>query len=68
MWVRVAEETSTVQALAAAGWAVSAGERCRLGSPPAIRITATTLKPEEPKRFAADLAAALGRSPHTATV
>ncbi len=68
VWVPVAEETSTVQALAAAGWAVSAGERFRLGSPPAIRITASTLEPEEAKRFAADLAAALGRSPHTATV
>ncbi len=57
-----------MQALAAAGWAVSAGERFRLGSPPAIRITASTLEPVEATRVASDLAAALGRSPHTATV
>ncbi len=56
VWLPVAEETPAVQALAAAGWSVSAGERFRLRSPPGIRITASTLEPAEAARFAADLA------------
>jgi DNA-binding transcriptional MocR family regulator len=58
VWIPVREETATVQALAEAGWAVAAGERFRLQSPPAIRVTTSALPPEEARRFAADLAAA----------
>ncbi len=56
IWVPVAEETPVVQALAARGWAVAAGERFRVQSPPAVRITAATLQPPEARRFAGALA------------
>jgi DNA-binding transcriptional MocR family regulator len=59
VWVPVSEETATVQALADRGWAVAAGERFRLQSPPAIRVTTSALQPAEAKRFAADLAEAI---------
>ena len=57
IWLPVQEETSTVQALAARGWAVAAGERFRLASAPGIRITASRLLPADSQRFAKDLAA-----------
>jgi DNA-binding transcriptional MocR family regulator len=57
VWIPVREETSTVQALAERGWAVAAGERFRVQSPPAIRVTTSALPPAEAVRFAADLAA-----------
>jgi DNA-binding transcriptional MocR family regulator len=64
VWIPVREETATVQALAERGWAVAAGERFRLQSQPAIRVTTSALRPEEAKRFAADLAmAARPRAP-----
>src|SRR5207302_778640 len=43
IWVPVSEEQPVVAGLLARGWAVAAGERFRLGTPPAIRITAATL-------------------------
>jgi len=58
VWIPVREETATVQALADRGWAVAAGERFRLQSPPAIRVTTSALPPAAAVRFAADLAAA----------
>jgi len=57
VWIPVREETSTVQALAERGWAVAAGERFRIQSPPAIRVTTSGLRLAEATRFAADLAA-----------
>ena len=57
VWIPVREETTTVQALADRGWAVAAGERFRVQSPPAIRVTTSALPPAEATRFAADLAA-----------
>jgi DNA-binding transcriptional MocR family regulator len=64
VWIPVREETATVQALAERGWAVAAGERFRLQSPPAIRVTTSALLPKEAKRFASDLAMAVRpRSP-----
>ena len=64
VWIPVREETATVQALADRGWAVAAGERFRLQSPPAIRVTTSALQPEEARQFAADLAmAARPRAP-----
>lgn len=59
VWIPVREETATVQALAECGWEVAAGERFRVQSPPAIRVTTSALLPVEAKRFAADLAAAV---------
>jgi DNA-binding transcriptional MocR family regulator len=59
VWIPVRQETATVQALAERGWGVSAGERFRLRSAPAIRITVSALLPEEAQRLAADLAAVL---------
>ena len=59
VWIPVREETATVQALAERGWGVAAGERFRLRSVPAIRVTTSALVPEEAQRFAADFAAAL---------
>jgi len=57
VWIPVAEETAIVQALAERGWGVAAGERFRLRSAPAIRVTTSALVPDEARRFAADLAA-----------
>ena len=59
VWIPVREETATVQALAERGWGVAAGERFRLRSAPAIRVTTSALVPDEAQRFAADFAAAL---------
>lgn len=59
VWIPVAEETAIVQALLQRGWAVNAGERYRLGAPPAIRVTIADLEPSDAKRFAADLASIL---------
>jgi len=59
VWIPVHEETATVQALAERGWGVAAGERFRLRSVPAIRVTTSALVPDESQRFAEDFAAAL---------
>jgi DNA-binding transcriptional MocR family regulator len=56
VWIPVREETAAVQALAERGWGVAAGERFRLRSAPAIRVTASTLLPDDARRFADDLA------------
>jgi DNA-binding transcriptional MocR family regulator len=56
VWIPVSEESATVQALLAAGWAVKAGERYRIASPPAIRVTIATLTPKDAVKFADDLA------------
>lgn len=64
VWIPVAEETSTVQSLIARGWAVTAGERYRLKSGPAIRVTIATLQPREAESFAADLAEVLAPRKH----
>ena len=66
VWVPVKEETTTVLTLAQRGWAVSAGERFRLQSPPAIRITASRLEPADAERFAVDLAACFAGRPVSA--
>jgi DNA-binding transcriptional MocR family regulator len=47
VWVPVREEAATVEALLASGWAVHAGEGFRMRSAPAIRITISTLQPDE---------------------
>ncbi|MGH8014445.1 MAG: aminotransferase class I/II-fold pyridoxal phosphate-dependent enzyme [Candidatus Binataceae bacterium] len=62
VWVPVTEEATAIRSLMAAGWAVSAGERFRLNTPPAVRVSVATLKPEEAKRLAAGLAHAFAPS------
>ena len=52
VWIPVAEESATVQALLHEGWAVKAGERYRITSPPAIRVTSASLTPRDAARFA----------------
>lgn len=59
VWVPVREEAATLQSLLEAGWAVAPGERFRLRTPPALRITITTLEPKDAVRLGRDLAAAL---------
>jgi len=55
VWIPLREETPVVQAMMRAGWAVQAGERYRIATPPAIRITISSLN--EPAEVADDLAA-----------
>lgn len=59
LWITVPEEQTVVRGLLAAGWAVGAGERHRIATPPGIRVATTTLTPSEAARFAADLASVL---------
>lgn len=56
VWIPVDREAEVCQGLLAMGWAVRAGEGFRLESPAAIRVTTSTLEPEEAEHFAADLA------------
>jgi hypothetical protein len=59
VWVPVREETAAVQRLAACGWAVAPGERFRLRSVPAIRVTVAALPIDRASQLAADIAAAV---------
>lgn len=59
VWIPVSEEVPVVQGLAAHDWAVQAGEPFRIGAPPAIRATVSTLPVERAERFARDLATVL---------
>ena len=52
VWVPVREELPVVQGLARDGWAVAAGERFRLESPPAVRVTVSTLEAGEAEHVA----------------
>jgi DNA-binding transcriptional MocR family regulator len=56
VWIPVREEALTVRALLERGWAVMPGERFRLHTPPAIRVTTAALKPRDAERLASDLA------------
>ena len=66
VWIPVPEESATVQALLHAGWAVKAGERYRIASPPAIRVTTAALPPAQAARFADALARVLTPGARTA--
>jgi DNA-binding transcriptional MocR family regulator len=59
VWVPVVEEGAVTRRLLDAGWAVLAGERFRLRSPPAIRVTVSTLDVAEADRLADDIEAAM---------
>ncbi|HYU24200.1 MAG TPA: aminotransferase class I/II-fold pyridoxal phosphate-dependent enzyme, partial [Thermoanaerobaculia bacterium] len=56
VWIPLPEESAAVQALMRKGWAVKAGERYRIRSEPAIRVTTAALDPADAVRFADDLA------------
>jgi DNA-binding transcriptional MocR family regulator len=59
VWVPVADEGAVTRQLLEAGWAVLAGERFRLRSQPAIRVTVSTLETTEADRLAGDIEAAM---------
>ncbi|MFJ3803299.1 aminotransferase class I/II-fold pyridoxal phosphate-dependent enzyme [Streptomyces sp. NPDC090088] len=59
VWVPVPDETSVVSRLLHEGWAVAPGARYRLATPPGIRVTVSTLTPEEAGPLAAAVAAAV---------
>jgi len=59
VWIPLRDESVVVQSLLARGWAVNAGERYRIASGPAIRVTIATLEPREAEKFARDLASIL---------
>jgi DNA-binding transcriptional MocR family regulator len=65
VWIPLAAEAPVVQGLLDAGWSVAAGERFRLQSGPAIRVTSARLDPADARRFAAALAAVLAPSERT---
>lgn len=55
IWIPVPEEDAVVRALFERGWAVRAGEPYRLKADPGIRVTTSTLRPEDASQFASDL-------------
>ncbi len=59
VWIPVADESTAITRLLARGWACAPGARNRIGSPPALRLTVSTLTQEEIEPLADDLAAAL---------
>jgi DNA-binding transcriptional MocR family regulator len=59
VWVPVGDEGAVTRRLLEAGWAVLAGERFRLRSRPAIRVTVSTLDVAEADRLAGDIEAAM---------
>jgi DNA-binding transcriptional MocR family regulator len=65
VWVPVPEELPVVRSLLDAGFAVNGGERYRIASGPAIRITITTLAGDEIEPLAAAVAASLAPAQRT---
>ncbi|MBT2482125.1 aminotransferase class I/II-fold pyridoxal phosphate-dependent enzyme [Streptomyces sp. ISL-94] len=59
VWVPVADETGAVTRLLAAGWAVSAGARFRVESPPGVRLSVSLLTPADVPRLADAVAEAV---------
>lgn len=59
VWIPVPEENAMVSHLASSGWAVRAGERYRLRTPPAVRVTVAGLRRSEIERLATDVARGL---------
>mgnify|MGYP003350391118 CR=1 FL=1 len=59
VWIPVPDEGRCLRLLAEKGWAVAAGERFRIQSPRAIRVTTAALEPADAGRLAGDLAEAL---------
>jgi DNA-binding transcriptional MocR family regulator len=59
VWVGVSDERETLARLLTDGWLVAAGERFRIASPTAVRVTTAALEPAEAPQLAAALAAAM---------
>ncbi|MFC3350416.1 aminotransferase class I/II-fold pyridoxal phosphate-dependent enzyme [Streptomyces echinoruber] len=68
VWVPVPDETGVVARLLHAGWAVAPGARFRIGAPPGIRVTVSSLRADEAGELADAIAAALGAGPVRAYV
>jgi DNA-binding transcriptional MocR family regulator len=63
IWIPVREEQFAVRHLLDAGYAVLGGERFRLRTPPAVRVTTAQLQPAHVEQLAAAIAeAATGRT------
>jgi DNA-binding transcriptional MocR family regulator len=60
VWIPVTEEATVVSHVRNAGWLVLAGERCRIATPPAIRVT-TAMLPEDDAPELAGVIATVGR-------
>ncbi|HSS08519.1 MAG TPA: aminotransferase class I/II-fold pyridoxal phosphate-dependent enzyme [Acidimicrobiales bacterium] len=65
VWIPVPEEQAVVGRLLAEGWAITAGERFRRRSGPAVRISVARLLPAEAPAVAALVAAAVRPGPVT---
>ncbi|MGW8726943.1 aminotransferase class I/II-fold pyridoxal phosphate-dependent enzyme [Streptomyces sp. NPDC055808] len=63
VWVPVPEETGAVSRLLHAGWAVAPGARFRMASAPGVRITVSSLGPDELGPLADAVASAVGPGP-----
>jgi DNA-binding transcriptional MocR family regulator len=61
VWIPVRDETGAVAGMLQRGWAVAAGARFRLESPPGVRVTVSRLTEREIPLLAADIAAVLVR-------
>jgi len=59
VWVPVTDESTVTRRLLETGWAVLAGERFRLRSRPAIRVTVSTLDVADAAALAGDIEAAM---------
>jgi len=68
VWIPVREEGSIITSLSAAGWAVRGGERYRIKSAPAIRVTIATLQSSEAVQLAEDIARSLQPDQRTHSV
>lgn len=60
VWIQVPEEEPVVSAMAAAGYAIRAGERWRLGTPPAVRVSVSGLEVDRIAEVAEIIAAGCG--------
>ena len=59
VWIRVGAEAGILEMLRRDGWAAAPGERFRLRTAAAIRVTISTLEPRDAARFADALVAAI---------
>lgn len=59
VWIPVADESSAITRLLARGWACAPGARNRIATPPALRLTVSTLDVEDLEPLADALATAL---------
>ncbi|MCX4727903.1 aminotransferase class I/II-fold pyridoxal phosphate-dependent enzyme [Streptomyces sp. NBC_01020] len=63
VWVPVPDETGVVARLLHSGWAVAPGARFRMAAPPGVRVTVSTLGPDDIGPVADAVASAAGPAP-----